>query len=281
MIPNVFPIVVFFGLMGATGTYLNLGTSVIAAIALGIAVDDTVHLMVRLSSEIKSFPNQTEALLQSISTVGKPVVYTTIMLFLGFSTLYFSSFVPIQEFGFLSAITLLVALFADLVLLPALLTTTRIVTLWDMMYVKLGKDPHKTIPLFDGLRPSQAKIIVLMGEMKSYSKGEAIICQGDLGNDMFVIINGKGEVLHNSEGKTWPIRELLRGDVFGEMGLIRHQKRTADVVATEDTNVMVINEKFLSRLQKRYPRIGSRIFLNLSIILSTRLHDLTQRAADR
>jgi hydrophobe/amphiphile efflux-3 (HAE3) family protein len=281
MIPNVFPIVVFFGLMGATGTYLNLGTSVIAAIALGIAVDDTVHLMVRLSSAIKSLPNQTEALLQSITTVGKPVVYSTILLCLGFGTLYFSSFVPIQEFGFLAAITVMVALFADLLRLPAFLTTTRIVTLWDMMYVKLGKDPHKTIPLFDGLRPSQAKIIVLMGELKSYSKGEAMICQGDMGNDMFVIINGKGEVLHSSEGKTWPIRELLRGDVFGEMGLIRHQKRTADVIATEDTSVMVINEKFLSRLQKRYPRIGSKIFLNLSIILSTRLHDLTQRAADR
>jgi hypothetical protein len=43
-----------------------------------------------------------------------------------------------------------------------------VITLWDVLYLKLGRDPHKTIPLFAGLRPFQAKIVTLMGELKTY-----------------------------------------------------------------------------------------------------------------
>ena len=62
------------------------------------------------------------------------------------------------------------------------------------------------------------------------------------------------------------------------MGLIRRQKRTADIVATEDVEVLVVNERFLNRMQRRYPRIGARIFLNIAKILSDRLEQESIRA---
>lgn len=63
MIPNLFPILVFFGLMGLSGAVLNLGTSIVASIVLGIAVDNTIHFMTRLSAEVRTTSDQQHALL--------------------------------------------------------------------------------------------------------------------------------------------------------------------------------------------------------------------------
>jgi len=271
LLPNVLAILVLFGVMGMTGITLNLGTSIIASIAIGIAVEDAIRYLARLSDEIRTTHDQEKAIFQTISTVGKPIIYASTALGLGFMVFLFSSFVPIQKFGFLTALTVAVAFVNDLVLLPALLATTRIITLWDLLYLKLGKDPDKTIGLFEGLRPAQAKIVTLMGELKLFPDGQAIVRQGELGNEMFVIIGGKAEVRVNVNGQSRVVRELSRGDVFGEMGLIRHHVRTADVVAAEDVEVLVVNERFLTRMQRRYPRIGAKIFLNVAKILSDRL----------
>ncbi len=279
MIPNIFPIVIFFGLMGLSGAVLNLGTSIIAAIALGIAVDNTVHLMTRLSAEVNTAPDQETALLQTLGTVGKPSLYASVILLLGFLVLYFSTFVPIREFGMLSAATMVVAFGADVILLPALLASTKIITLWEVLYLKLGRDPHKTIPLFEGLRPVQAKIVTLMGEFRTFAKGELIVKQGDLGREMFVLINGRADARLNIDGESKLLRSMARGDVVGEMALIRQNRRTADVIAVDDAEAIVVDERFLSRMQKRYPRIGARIFLNIAKILSDRLDEASRRGA--
>jgi hypothetical protein len=273
MIPNLFPILVFFGLMGASGAVLSLSTNIIAAIVLGIAVDDTIHLMSRLSSQVRATADREEALRHTFSTVGKPVFYTSVILFLGFLTLCVSSFVPIREFGILAAITMIVALGADVVLLPAILSTTQFITLWDLLYLKLGRDPHKVIPLFDGLGPLQAKIVTLMGELKTFTKGDAIVRQGDMGNEMFVLLKGTAEIHIQAQSQSRHITGLERGDVFGEMGLLRHHERTADVLASEDVEVLAVNERFLSRVKRRYPRIGAQIFFNVAKILSDRLEE--------
>jgi len=158
------------------------------------------------------------------------------------------------------------------------LSRTGIITLWDLLYLKLGQDPHKTIPLFEGLRPSQAKIATLMGELKAFPQGRAIIRQGGMGNEMYVLLKGTADVFVNLSGQPRLVARLKRGDVFGEMGLIRHHESIADVIATEDVEVLAVNERSLSRIKQRYPRISVKIFLNLAKILSDRL-EVSQRAA--
>jgi hypothetical protein len=195
------------------------------------------------------------------------------------SSLATSTFVPLQQFGLLSAVTILAAIIAELVLFPALLATTRIITLWDLLAVKLGKDPHKTIPLFANLRPSQARIVALMAGLESYAKGGYVLRQGEVGHEMFVIIDGNAEVFVSSDGQHRKVRDLARGDVFGEMGLIRSHQRTADVVAAEPLEVMTVDERALGRIQRRYPRTAAQIFLNLAKILSDRLQTETARTA--
>jgi hypothetical protein len=278
MIPNLFPILVFFGLMGASGAVLNLGTNIIASIALGIAVDDTIHIMTRLSAEVRTTPNQEEALLRTIATVGKPALYASLVLFLGFLVLSLSTFVPIQEFGLLSAATMIVALVGEIALLPALLATTSIITLWDLLHVRLGKDPHKTISIFANLRPSQAKIVALMGELKSFPRGQAIIRHGEANTEMFVMINGRAEVRVNSAGQSRPAWEVKRGDVFGVTSLVGSEERVSDVIALEDVEVLAMDERFRTRVW-RYPRIAARIFFNISTVLLDYLQNEMRRTS--
>jgi CRP-like cAMP-binding protein len=234
----------------------------------------------RLSSTVRTTADQEQALLETLSTVGKPALYASVVLFLGFLTLCFSTFVPIREFGFLSAATILVGLVGEIALLPALLATTPIITLWDLLHVKLGKDPHKTIGIFTNLRPSQAKIVALMGELKSFPRGHAILRHGKVSNEMFVMISGRAEVQVNSADQPRSLWELQRGDVFGVTSLIRSEERGsemfADVIALEDVEVLAMDERFRTRVW-RYPRIAARIFFNISTALLDRLQDAMQR----
>jgi hypothetical protein len=277
MIPNFVPVIVFFGLMGITGAPLNLGTSIIASVVLGVVTDDTIHLMSRLSAEIKASADQRAAMLRTFSSVGKPALYNSALLFFGFASLATSTFVPLEQFGILSAITILVAILTEPALFPALLATTRIITLWDLLGVKLGRDPHKRIPLFADLRPSQARLVALLAGLESHPPGTTVLRQGELGDQMYVIIDGRAQVVVEAHGERRRVRDLGRGDVFGEMGLIRSNERTADVVAESALEVMTVDQRALHRVQRRYPRTAAQIFLNLAKILSDRLQRETAR----
>jgi hydrophobe/amphiphile efflux-3 (HAE3) family protein len=280
MLPNVVPIVLFFGILGWGHINLNIGTSIIAAIALGIAVDNTIHFMVRFNRELQATYDQERSLTTALRTIGRPIVYTSAALTCGFLVMRLSEFVPVRDFGGLSAATMLGAMGTNLVLLPALLAQTRIVTLWDVLFVKLGKDPQKTIPLFRGLRAAQARIAVLLGTLQSVAGDSTVVRQGEMGDAMYVIINGSAEVIvTGADGQRRAVRRLERGDVFGEMGLVRRQQRNADVVALEDLELLKVDERFLERLQRRYPRIAAAVFLNLARILSDRLESTTERFA--
>jgi len=278
ILPNVLPILIFFGVMGWLGVDLNLGTSLIAAIAIGLAIDSTIHYMARLNLELRGETDQRAAIGRTLGRVGAPIIYTTVALALGFLTFAFSSFIPIQDFGRLTSVTMVTALGANLILLPALLATVKIITLWDLLGVKLGEDPERTIPLFAGLRPSQARVVTLMGDLKRFKPGDAIVRQGERGDEMYVIIQGNADVWIGRGRERQRVAEMQRGDVFGEMGLVRGgNERSADVVAASDVEALAVDERFLQRIQRRYPRIASRVLLNLSRILSDRL----QRANDR
>jgi hypothetical protein len=275
--PNVLAIAVFFGILGWLNLNLNLGTSLIATIALGIAVDSSVHYMWRLSRELHGESEQAAAIQRTLRAVGGPMLYTTLALSAGFLTFAGSGFPPIRNFGFLTCATLLTAFGANLIVLPALLAATKIITLWDLVGVKLGQDPTRTIPLLSGLRPAQARIVVLMGELRQFPPGSEIIRNGEQGSEMYVIVNGTTEVWVGNGAERKRVAELHRGEVFGEMALVRQYERSADVIAKENVEVLAVDERFLQRIQRRYPRIAARVFLNLTRILSDRLQRMNEQ----
>jgi hypothetical protein len=277
LIPNVMPIVVLFGVMGWSGISLNISTSMIAAIAIGLAIDDTIHLLSSFNGELRRTGSEQQAIAGAMRLVGRAVTFTSVALVAGFLIVCLSSFQPVRHFGSLAAVTMAVALVVELLLTPALLASTRIITVWDLALLKLGRAPHEGIPLFAGLRPFQAKIVVLMAELGRAARGEYIARHGEMRAELYVLLGGRAEVRRGERGPV--LRELARGDVVGEMGLIRHRPRSADVLVTEDAEYLVLHEDFLRRLQRRYPRIGAAVLLNLSRILSDRLESTTDQLA--
>src|SRR5262249_47527515 len=128
--------------------------------------------------------------------------------------------------------------------------------------------PERTIPLFDGLRRGQARIVVLMGHLRRFSPGETIVRRGEPGDEMYVILKGTTDVFSGGEGGGERVGEHRRGDIFGEMAVVRHGERSADVRARDEVEVLAMDRRFLDRIQSRYPRIAARVFLNLTRILS-------------
>lgn len=126
MVPNLIPVLIFFGALGLGAAPLSLPVSLIGSMALGIAIDDTVHYIVRYRRERKSGADPAEATLRCTRQVGRPIAITSVMLFLGFLVVTASPFATIGQFGALAAFTMAVCLATDLLLLPALLVRARV-----------------------------------------------------------------------------------------------------------------------------------------------------------
>lgn len=125
MIPNIVPVLVFFGILGAGLARLSLPTSLIGSIALGIAVDDTAHFLVGYRRRRVAGNEPPRAAAWCITELGQPIVTTSLMLMGGFMVLSLSNFATLREFGYLSALTMFACLCADLFLLPVLLMRAR------------------------------------------------------------------------------------------------------------------------------------------------------------
>ncbi|MDX2166689.1 MAG: MMPL family transporter [Deltaproteobacteria bacterium] len=275
LVPNVIPIIALFGLMGWAGIPLNISTSMIAVIAIGIAVDDTIHYFSEFNVQLRATGNQEQAILNVVRTVGSPIVYSALALTAGFAIVCLSNFQPIRHFGILASSTMAIGLVAELLITPALVMTTTIITIWDVLFVKLGPEPQKQIPLFAGLRPFQAKIVVSMARLAAAVPGEHITRRGEMKAELYVLLNGRADV---RGGPNEPvIRRMGRGEVIGEMGLVRQRPRSADVVVAEPTEYLVLDQGFLDRLQRRHPRTAATVFLNLTRILSDRLENTTDQ----
>ena len=121
ILPNIIPLMAAAAIMGYAGIKLRPSTAMTFSIALGIAVDDTIHFLARFRQELTKTKDVAIAISNSILSTGKAIIGTTLVLCMGFFVLYFSELVPNHEFGILATIILLIALVGSLFLLPVLL----------------------------------------------------------------------------------------------------------------------------------------------------------------
>jgi predicted RND superfamily exporter protein len=126
IIPNMLSAALVLGLMGWLNIHLDLMTVTIAAITIGIAVDNTLHYVYRFRSELARDNDYLAAVRRSHRSVGRAMVYTTVTITLGFSILALSEFVPTIYFGLLTGFAMMVALVANLTLLPVLLALAKV-----------------------------------------------------------------------------------------------------------------------------------------------------------
>ncbi len=130
LIPNLVPLIATAGLMGYLGIAIKPSTILVFSIAFGISVDDAIHYLAKYRQELKLTGNKIrESAFQAIHEAGVSMMYTSIVLFCGFSLFVFSDFGGTQALGLLISFTLLVAMFTNLLILPSLLLSfERIMT---------------------------------------------------------------------------------------------------------------------------------------------------------
>ncbi len=121
IIPNIVAAAFVLGLMGWLDIHLDIMTITIAAITIGIAVDDTIHYIHRFMEEYPKDHDYWATVRRCHASIGKAMYYTTVTITLGFSILALSNFIPTIYFGLLTGFAMIVALIADLTLLPLLL----------------------------------------------------------------------------------------------------------------------------------------------------------------
>ena len=120
--PNILPIALVVGVMGWIGIDIDMGVAIAGAIIIGVAVDDTIHFMVKYVESRKRGKNLQDSLEYVMSYAGSAIIFTTMILSVAFLVFVFSDFNPNYHFGIVTATALVIAVIVDLVALPALLS---------------------------------------------------------------------------------------------------------------------------------------------------------------
>jgi predicted RND superfamily exporter protein len=119
--PIVAAISLLFGIMGLTGISLNIGTVLVASVALGIGIDYSIHIIAQFNKQLKIHSNLNQAIYESVATSGKAIIINCLSVSLGFLVLIFSEMVPLLYFGVLIAVSMISSGLGALTLLPAVL----------------------------------------------------------------------------------------------------------------------------------------------------------------
>jgi predicted RND superfamily exporter protein len=274
LVPALVPIVLMFGVMGLLDIPLNPGTAMVAVIAIGIAIDGTIHLFSRYSELSRQSADNEQAIRITVGEEATPVVATSIALSLGFGVLLFSNFTIIAQFGALSAATILFSVFANLLITPIIMSRIRLVGLYDILAMDLSTQVLEASPLFRDMTNYQIRKAILISEVQSFVPGKNLIKQDTLGRSMYLILSGKVVVLRHDE-ETREIAVLGAGAVLGEVGYVREIHRTADVRAISDVQALRFDYERMRHDLRHFPGIVAALNFNISRILGERLADAT------
>jgi hypothetical protein len=250
----------------------------VAVIAIGIAIDGTVHLFSRYNELCRTTTDNEQAVRITIAEEALPVVATSVALALGFGILLFSNFTIIAQFGALSAATMLFAVFANLLITPIIMSRIRLIGLYDIVAMDMQRDVLEHSPLFQGMSNYQIRKAILISELQEFEAGEVMLEQGTYGRSLYLVLKGEVEVLrHDGE----EIRRLaLRGagDVFGEVGYVRQIQRTAEVKAITAVQALRFDFERMRHDLHYFPRIVAALNFNISRVLGERLAEVMDSA---
>lgn len=144
---------------------------------------------------------------------------------------------------------------------------------WYLLARKLNQSPLAGITLLDGLAYSEAIEFIRAGTVLDCPAGGQIMKKGQIGREMYVILSGTVKVLAGEDNAV--VATLERGELFGELAYLSEAPRTADIVAAENVELLVLTQKMMEKALADMPAIAARILFNLSLILCGRLKHST------
>ena len=125
VLPNILPLALVLGVMGWLGITIDMGVAISGAIIIGVAVDDSIHFLVKYFDARKKGLSMIDTLDEVLHYAGRAILFTTVVLSFSFFIFVFSTFSPNQHFGIVTGIALTLALLIDILFLPALLSITN------------------------------------------------------------------------------------------------------------------------------------------------------------
>ncbi|HIF50595.1 MAG TPA: cyclic nucleotide-binding domain-containing protein [Thiotrichaceae bacterium] len=281
LVPAIIPITLMFGIMGYLDIPLNPGTAMVAVIAIGIAIDGTIHLLARYNELCRYTSDYIEAVNTAVREEATPLIVSSIALALGFGVLIFSNFTIVAQFGALAAATMLFSIFANLLITPIIMSRIRLVGLYQILAMSVDRDVLDGSPLLQNMTDYQRRKAILISELNEFKKGDLLVEQGSIGRDMYLILSGKAEVVRKDDGESRSLAILMPGQVFGEIGYIRETERTADVVAIDDVSVLRFDYERMQDDLKFFPNIVAKLNFNICYILGQRLADMVASSKNK
>jgi len=136
----------------------------------------------------------------------------------------------------------------------------------------------KDIEIFSDLSPSELAAIAAVTKELNYPEGRTVIKQNDVGETVFLVINGEVEVIKElMDGTEMVLDSIQKGDSFGEMALIENEPRSATVRTTKDSRFLILHQQEFKETAMEYPRIA----LKICMVLSSRIRHLHTRIQNR
>jgi len=278
MVPAIIPIAMMFGVMGYLNIPLNPGTAMVAVIAIGIAIDGTIHLLARYNELCRHTSDYVGAVHLAVKEESMPIIISSISLSFGFGVLLLSNFTVVAQFGALAAATMLFSIYANLLITPIIMTKVRLVGLYQIIGISIDKNVLENSPLFKNMTNYQRRKAVLISEFSGFEEGDLLVEQGTVGRDMYLILSGEAEVIRRDDNdKSHKLATLLPGSIFGEIGYIRETERTADVKALSKISALRFDYERMQKDLKFFPHIVAKLNFNISYILGERLADMVSQ----
>ena len=278
LVPAVIPIALMFGIMGYLDIPLNPGTAMVAVIAIGIAIDGTIHLLARYNELCRRTSDYENAVNTAVNDEATPLIVSSIALAFGFGVLIFSNFTIIAQFGALAAATMLFSIFANLLITPIIMSNIRLVGLYQILSMSVEREVLDGSPLLQNMSSYQRRKAILISEFHEFEKGELLVKQDTIGRNMHLILSGEVEVIRRNGNESHLLATLKPGQIFGEVGYIRETERTADVVATEKVSSLRFDYDRMQKDLRFFPNIIAKLNFNISYILGERLADMVGKS---
>ncbi|MDP1613108.1 MAG: efflux RND transporter permease subunit [Sulfuritalea sp.] len=276
LVPSAVLILIILAAMRVLEIPLDMGTALVAVLAIGVAVEGTGHLFSRYADLCRNASDYDAAMIDTVKSEAAPLIAVGLALAAGFAVLLLSDFAPIARFGAQAAAAMLLSIFVNLLITPLVMARIRLVGLYEVLAMSMQREALEGCPLFVGLTSYQIRKTILISELREYRDGARLIEQGTVGRSMYLVVSGQIEVSRHDGAALQRLALLGPGDVFGEIGFVHETYRTADVRALGAVSVLRFDHERLKRDLMLFPHIMAKLNFNISGILGRRLAELVE-----
>lgn len=268
LIPNLAPILALFAIMGAFGIYLDVGTCNVAAVAIGIAADDTLHFLSRFEQNLKIYFDKKLAIQTTIKQEIRPISCTSFALMCGLAALGFCTNMPAIKFGTLLAFCIGIAFISDIFITPLLMLfidESKFISITEIFRYRIAPYIIKSSHLFRQIDIKTARNMIINGRIIEFEKGQTI--DKLEGNQAFFIIQGEIESFRvNNRSQDNNEKVLIQKFTPGQVYKTAAKDSNLISIPNGHCKALIVNKNYIERMKNNYPEASDSLDKNFQEI---------------